>query len=69
MFSEQSYILNFLKSLHSAHLCQLFLRFSKDKYSAKVQFEQRYMPTALLQRFLKGVTSKKIHALFTFATL
>ena len=58
-----------LESLHNAHLCQLFLHFSKVKYSAKVQFEQTYMPTALLRRFLKGFISKKIHALFTFATL
>ena len=58
-----------LESLHNAHLCQLFLRLSKGKYSAKVQFEQTYMPTALLRRFLKGFTSKKTHALFTSATL
>ena len=57
-----------LESLHNAHLCQLFLRFSKGKYSAKVRFMKTCMPTALLtvsQRF----TSKKIHTLFTFATL
>ena len=42
-----------LESLHNAHICQLFLRFSKVKYSAKVQFEQTYMPTALLGRFGK----------------
>ena len=58
-----------LESLHNAHLCQLFLRLSKGKYSAMVQFEQTCMPTALLRRFLKGFTSNKIHTLFTFATL
>ena len=58
-----------LESLHNAHLCKLFLHFSKIKYSAKVQFEQTYMPTAMLRRFLKGFISKKINALFTFATL
>ena len=58
-----------LESLHNTHLCHLFLRLSKSKYSAKVQFEQTYMPTALLLRFLKGFTSKKIHEFFTFATL
>ena len=63
------YALKMLESLHNAYLCQSFLHFSKVKYSEKVQFEQTYMPTALLRRFLKGFISKKIHALFTFATL